>query len=301
MASSQAGVPDATVPRYRNSDVRELHELRDHRVEAERLVVGRHVAQRPVGGGTDRADGVGLGLAGRQVAGVRVARLLPGAIEDQRPDAVQEAVDPADPGRAPRAALVPRAHEHQEQPDGVRAVAMDELVGVLDVAARLAHPLAVGAQDLALVEQADERFAVADEPEVGHRLGEEAAVHQVHDRVFRATGVLLDGRPAIGHRAVDRAVHLLGRQVAEPVPRRIHERVHGVGLAPGRAVALRTGRGQERLVVVERVVAAALVVDRLGQADRQLVVRDGDDAVALAVDDRDGRAPVALAAEQPVA
>ena len=76
---------------------------------------------------------------------------------------VQEPVDAADPGRAPRPALVPRAHEHQEQPDRVRAVAGDELVRVLDVAARLAHPLAVGAQDLALVEQPLERLVLLDQ------------------------------------------------------------------------------------------------------------------------------------------
>ena len=69
-----------------------------------------------------------------------------------------------DAGRVPRAALVPRAHEHQEQADGVGAVARDELVRVLDVAAGLAHALAVGAQDLALVEQPQERLALVDQP-----------------------------------------------------------------------------------------------------------------------------------------
>ena len=248
----------------------------------------------------DRVASV-VGLAGRERPGVRVARFAARRIQEQRPDPVQEPVDAADAAGAPRAALVPRTHEHEEQADRVGAVALDQLVRVLDVPARLAHPLAIGAQDLALVEQAEERLTVTDEVHVGHRLGEEAAVHQVHDRVLRAAGVLVHGGPAIGHRAVDRSVRLLGREVAEPVPRRIHERVHRVGLAPGRTVALRARRGQECLVVVERVVAAALVVDRLGQADRQLVIGDRDDAVALAVDDRDRRPPVALPAEQPVA
>ena len=59
---------------------------------------------------------------------------------------------------------------------------------------------------------------------------------------------------------------------------------------------------QERQVVVERVVAAALVVDGLGQAApagrRPARARSRR---PVAVDDRDRRAPVALAADQPVA
>ena len=101
-------------------------------------------------------------------------------------------MDAADPGRAPRAALVPRAHEHQEQADRVGAVALHELVGVLDVAAALGHPLAVGAQDLALVEQLLERLVLLDQADVAHRLREEAGVEQVHHGVLGAAGVLVD-------------------------------------------------------------------------------------------------------------
>ena len=58
---------------------------------------------------------------------------------------------------------------------------------------------------------------------------------------------------------------------------------------------------QERLVARQRVVAGAAVVDGLGQQDRQVLLGDGHRAAGLAVDDRDRRAPVALAADQPVA
>ena len=85
-------------------------------------------------------------------------------------------MDAADPRRAPRTTLVPWAHEHQEQPNGVRSVASHQIVWVLDVAARLRHPLTVGAEDLALVEQPLERLALADDAEVRKRLGEEPGV-----------------------------------------------------------------------------------------------------------------------------
>ena len=122
------------------------------------------------------------------------------------------------PRRAPRPALVPRAHEHQEQPDGVRAVALHQLVRVLDVAAALAHALAVGAQDLALVEQPLERLALVDDAQVVQRLAEEAAVQQVHHGVLGAARVLVDRAPDLVQRAVDRLRVVVRRQVAPPVP-----------------------------------------------------------------------------------
>ena len=56
------------------------------------------------------------------------------------------------------------------------------------------------------------------------------------------------------------------------------------------------GRGQRRDALRLQVGAA-----QLGQLQRQLVVRHGDLAALLAVDDRDRHAPVALPAQQPVA
>ena len=89
--------------------VGQLHQLGDHRVEVEGRVVGRDVAQRPMGGRAQGGPGVGLRLAGRQRPRLGIARLASVRVEDERPDPVQEAVDAADAGRAPRAALVPRA------------------------------------------------------------------------------------------------------------------------------------------------------------------------------------------------
>ena len=114
-----------------------------------------------------------------------------------------------DPGRAPRPALVPRAHEHQEQPDRVRAVAGDEVVGVDGVAARLRHPLAVEAQDLALVEQPLERLVLLDQADVAHHLRPLAGVQQVHDRVLGAARVLVDRGPRVDEGAIDRPATLL--------------------------------------------------------------------------------------------
>ena len=88
----------------------------DHRVEPEALVF---LADRPegaVGGHPDRTLGGRRVLALGQSAGVGIARLPAVRVERQRPDPVEEAVDAADAGGAPRSALVPGAHEHEEEP-----------------------------------------------------------------------------------------------------------------------------------------------------------------------------------------
>src|SRR5919106_5095317 len=105
------------------------------------------------------------------------------------PDATEPAVHPVDSGRAPRAALVPWADEHQEGAHRVGAVARDELIRRLDVAARLAHPIVVGPEYLTLVTQNQGRLVEPEQPEIAHRFDEEPEVEQVHHRVLGAAGV----------------------------------------------------------------------------------------------------------------
>ena len=116
-----------------------------------------------------------------------------------------------------------------------------------------------------------------------------------------AADVLVDRHPMRQHVRVPGRLVVARRRVAHEVPGRVDEGVHRVGLAPSRAAAGRAadvdpvlGRGQRR-------AALGRVVGDVGQHDRQLVVGHGDDPAALAVDDRDRAAPVALAREQPVA
>ena len=100
-------------------------------------------------------------------------------------------------------------HEHQEQPDGVGAVAGDQVVGVDGVAARLRHALAVEAEDLALVEQPLERLVLLDQADVAHHLRPLAGVQQVHDGVLGAAGVLVDRGPRVDEGPIDRPAALL--------------------------------------------------------------------------------------------
>ena len=92
-------------------------------------------------------------------------------------------------------------------------------------------------------------------------------------------------------------------RVAEPqeVPRRVDERVHGVGLAvagpphAGHVVWRNAARGGQRRL------PGGQELDVVGREDGELVRGHRHDAVVGAVDDGDRAAPEALAGHQPVA
>ena len=155
--------------------------------------------------------------------------------------------------------------------------------------------------DRALVEEAGEGLVDRQVAHVAGGLGEEAGVEQVHHGVFRAAGVLVDGQPALGQFGVDRRVVVVRIDVAVHVPVGAHEGVHGVGFAPCVRAAFGAGGVQEAGVAFERRCAGGQEFGVVGQQDGQLGFGDRDDAAVVAVDHRDRRAPVALAADQPVA
>ena len=160
-------VVDRLVPRrgasngaasIREEGVGELHEFGDGGVESEGFDVGAHAAERLVCRASYCSFTCGLILACGEHARVRITRLLAVRVEGECPDAAKEAHHAADAARRPGATLIPRAHEHQEEAHRIGTVSADEFVGVLHVAARLRHALAIGAKDLALIEEARERL-----------------------------------------------------------------------------------------------------------------------------------------------
>src|SRR6266540_5566507 len=187
----------------------------------------------------------------------------------QRPDPRQEAVDPVDTGWIPWPALVPWADEHQEEAYGIRPVAPRQLVGSCDVAARLAHALVVGAQDLTLVAKRQERLVKLELAEISQRLHEEARVHQMQDRVLCATGIQVDREPQFHLLRIPGPLALVRRAVAQEIPARVHEGIHGVRLAPRRAPTHRAGGGQELRMRLQWADPCRREIDLSGQQDRQ--------------------------------
>src|SRR5690606_12992259 len=114
----------------------------------------------------------------------------------------------------------------------------------------------------------------------------------------------LAGRVGRAHPVVGALVHhllrVVGAGVAHEVPARIDEGVHRVGFALGGLAALRAAHAEEVQALLERV-AAAIGHHIFGQHHGQVFFGHGHRAAAVAVDDGDGRAPVALARNAPVA
>ena len=139
-----------------------------------------------------------------------------------------------------------------------------------------------------------------DEP-VAHHLGPIARVDQVQHRMLDAADVLIDRHPVRDFLRIERHAVVMRIAVAEVIPVRIDERVHRVRVALRRASALRADHVDILRHVIERRSAFDFQVHALRQHDRQLVVGHGHDAVALAVNHRNRRAPVALTRDAPIA
>ena len=114
-----------------------------------------------------------------------------------------------------------------------------------------------------------------------------------------AADVVIDGHPTVGGLTGEGQLGVVRIGIAQVIPAGTGEGVHGIGLALGRAAADRAGALVELLALSKGFAGAQVQV--LGQRHRQLILGHGHDAAVLAVDGRDGVAPIALAADEPVA
>lgn len=113
-----------------------------------------------------------------------------------------------------------------------------------------------------------------------------------------AADVVIDGHPTVGGLAGEGQLGVVRIGIAKVIPAGAGKGVHGIGLAFGRATADRAG-GLVELLALGEVSPAPVKV--LGQRHRQLVLGHGHNAAVLAMDSRDGVAPIALAGNEPVA
>ncbi len=221
-------------------------------------------------------------------------------MQQDAPDAAEEAIGALDALVAPLEVAVDRRREEDEEARGVGAVLRDDLLRRDDVALRLRHLRAV-LEDHALREQVRERLVEIDEPRVVQHLREEARVEEVQDGVLYAADVLVDGRPVV-HLVLREGLQVVLRVgVAQVVPRRADERVHRVRLARRVGTAFRALAVHEVLARGERREAALIERDVVRQQHGQVFLRHEHLAAMRAVDDRDRCAPVALARDEPVA
>src|SRR3989440_5333496 len=123
----------------------------------------------------------------------------------------------------------------------------------------------------------------------------------MHDSMFRSTDVLIDGQPAPHSFLAPGLLIVVRVGVAQEVPRRTHKGIHRIGFARGWTTAHRAGSIHKVPLIAQWRLACRLKLHIFGQLDRQLIFRHGHHAICWAVDDRNGRAPVTLPTNQPVA
>ena len=141
---------------------------------------------------------------------------------------------PSTPAVAPLQVPLGRRRKQDKDPGGVRAVTGDDLLGIDHVALGLGH-LSPVFEDHPLGQQVFERLVKADQPQVLQDHGKKPRVHQVQDRMLHAADVLVHGHPAVGQRPVKGAFRrCAGSTIAQEIPRRVDEGIHGIGLALGR-------------------------------------------------------------------
>lgn len=114
-------------------------------------------------------------------------------------------------------------------------------------------------------------------------------------------GILIHWAPGINQFPINWAELVVWCEVAIPVPRGIDEGVHRVGLTLAGAAALRAGDIEPRGRRLQWRLTSRLEVDIIRKGDGELLHWHADRAAGFAVNDRDRCAPVALAADQPVA
>ena len=121
--------------------------------------------------------------------------------------------------------------------------------------------------------------------------------------MLHAAVVPVDGTPVVQCLFGSERFVIVRIHVAQEIPARAGPLRHGVGLALGRAAALRAGGVDPVGHLAERTLAVVggLIAVHLREHERELILRDRHPAALRAVDERDRLAPVTLAAEDPVA
>ncbi len=114
------------------------------------------------------------------------------------------------------------------------------------------------------------------------------------------TDVLVHSHPVISAGLTPRAGSLLGRSEPDIVPGGTDKGVHGISLPAGRTTTGRTGGIHKFRALSQGRLPKGFKLHIRGQNYRQLFVRNGNLTALVAIDYRNGSAPVTLAGNQPI-
>ena len=218
---------------------------------------------------------------------------------DQAKDAMQKARAALDSLLAPLQIFFRRRGEKRVHARSVAAVFFGHVDGADDVTFGFGHLGAV-LQHHALGKKAAHRLAGFHQAQVVHDFAEKSRINQVQDGVFDAADVLVDGKPVAHKGGIERRAVVVRIGVAEEIPRRIDECIHGVGLATARGAAFGALHVHKRWHIGERRLALPGEQHVFRQAHGQIFIRYRNDPALPAIDDRNRRAPVTLARNAPI-
>ena len=115
-----------------------------------------------------------------------------------------------------------------------------------------------------------------------------------------AANVLVDRKPVVRLRGIKRSLVVFRVGITVEIPRRIDERIHGVGFTPCRVAALRTFHIQKFRHVAQRRAASNRSIDFVRQNHGQVLFRNRHNAILFAIDHGNRRAPETLPRDTPV-
>ena len=118
--------------------------------------------------------------------------------------------------------------------------------------------------------------------------------------MLNASYVLIYGHPIV-HLVIKGFIVAPRRTKSQEIPRRTYESIKGIALPPGRPTALGTCRIDPFLQMGQGTAALLGHFDIRWKDDGKVFFRNGHDAAAITVNDRNGRSSITLTRHQPIA
>ena len=205
-------------------------------------------------------------------------------------------------------ALVPRSgtavvpHKEDVGAQNVCAENVDHIVGVYYVSAGFGHLFTVGAENEALCGSLCVRLCYGNYAQIIKEFVPETGIDHMARNVLHTAVVPVNGHPILELFGISQRLGVVRIDIAQEVPGRACPLRHGVGLSLCSTTALgalAVDKGFDFCQGALTALAGLKVLD-LGQAQRKLTVRNGNDAARGTVNDRDGLTPISLAVECPV-
>ena len=223
-------------------------------------------------------------------------------LDKKSPNAIEKTRGAFNPCIAPVKIAFRGGGEQTEQAHGIRAISVDHVSRVNNVALGFRH-LGTVFQHHSLSQEITERlFQICRiKPEISQNLGEETGVQQVQNGVFHSTDILINRQP-VGKRLLVEGSAVVARiRESGEIPGGLHKRIHCIGFTLRRSAATGTDGMYKRVKMRQRRASIGQRLRIQRQQDRELLLGNRHHAALFAIHNRNRRAPETLTGNIPVA